>query len=127
KGNSFMDKKVGMPTTPETSRRDSKALRERIVQWAQMQEADRLPPTVSAFARELGVTRSYVQKVIKQTKPQVARQPDQRSDRERIKDKLADLAIKKGDTAAAKLWLRMEREDRTCGQKQTSPQIDEEE
>src|SRR5215510_13524869 len=100
-----------------STERDSKALRERIVQWAQMQEADRQPPTVSAFARELGVTRSYVQKVIRQTKPQVAVQLDRRSDRERIMDKLADLAIKKGDTAAAKLWLRMEGEDRSRGQK----------
>src|SRR5262249_55538359 len=98
-----------------TVERDSKALRERIVQWAQMQEVDRQPPTVSALARELGITRAYVQKVIKQTKPQVAGQLDQRSDRERIMDKLAQLAIKKGDTAAAKLWLRMDEEDKLRG------------
>jgi plasmid maintenance system antidote protein VapI len=97
--------------------RDSEAIRQRVRAW--LHATNRVPPTISALARELGVSRGYVQKLIRGVLPvtePVAVQPEgSTSEREQIKAAMHKKAIA-GDVKAAELWERMDAQDKGLGQ-----------
>src|SRR5262245_26873015 len=107
------DARQGIGVGAIVKERNSEVIKLKVQLWHATGK-ERQPPTMTALARELNVSRQYVSKLIAQYTGLLPARG--RSARECIKAALLAKALK-GRLGAAKLWMRMDREDEGLGQK----------